>query len=174
VSRTFPSTTRSLSADVSAHSFYQFRNSWVGLLDPLLHTPQFVRSNSFTLFSVICALGCAMSDRARDKLLCPALVSLAEGNIKWSIAASVRKVETIQAIINMTYWAPLSERQCDDPYWLRLTHVRSRWKTTTSIRLRRLADVANHYHTGSADCSRNGHQPIRSDLAESRCHPGTL
>jgi hypothetical protein len=95
----------------------------MGLLDPMLHTPQFVRSSSFTLFSVICALGCAMSERARDKLLCSALVALAEGNIKWSIAASVKTVETIQAIINMTYWAPLSERQCDDPYWLRLTHV---------------------------------------------------
>lgn len=23
----------------------------------------------------------------------------------------------------MTYWASPSERQCDDPYWLRLTHV---------------------------------------------------
>jgi hypothetical protein len=105
-------------------SFYKFRNPLMGLLDPILHTPQFVRSSSFTLFSVICALGCAMSERARDKLLCSALVALAEGNIKWSIAASVKTVETIQAIINMTYWAPLSERQCDDPYWLRLTHVR--------------------------------------------------
>ena len=104
-------------------SFYKYRNPLVGILDPILHTPQYVRSSSFTLFSVICALGCAMSERARDKLLCSALVALAEGNIKWSIAASVRTVETIQAIINMTYWAPLSERQCDDPYWLRLTHV---------------------------------------------------
>jgi hypothetical protein len=69
-----------------------------------------------------------MSERARDKLLCSALVALAEGNIKWSIAASVRTVETIQAIINMTYWAPLSERQCDDPYWLRLTHVSKGWQ----------------------------------------------
>ncbi|GAB7324257.1 hypothetical protein MBLNU13_g07607t1 [Cladosporium sp. NU13] len=103
--------------------FYKYRNPLVGLLDPILHSPQFVRSASFTLFSVICALGCAMSERARDKLLCSALIALAEGNIKWSIAASVRTVETVQAIINMTYWAPLSERQCDDPYWLRLTHA---------------------------------------------------
>lgn len=108
-------------------SFYKYRNPLVGLLDPILHTPQFVRSASFTLFSVICALGCAMSERARDKLLCSALIALAEGNIKWSIAASVRTVETVQAIINMTYWAPLSERQCDDPYWLRLTHVSIGW-----------------------------------------------
>jgi len=114
----------SLGTDLCTSSFYQYRNPWIGILDPLLHTPQFVRSTSFTLFSVICALGCAMSDRQRDKLLCSALIALAEGNIKWSIAASVRTIETIQAIINMTYWAPLSERQCDDPYWLRLTHVR--------------------------------------------------
>jgi hypothetical protein len=112
---------------VHVQSFYKYRNPLVGILDPTLHTPQFVRSSSFTLFSVICALGCAMSERARDKLLCSALVALAEGNIKWSIAASVRTVETIQAIINMTYWAPLSERQCDDPYWLRLTHVSIGW-----------------------------------------------
>lgn len=112
---------------VRVRSFYKYRNPLVGILDPILHTPQFVRSSSFTLFSVICALGCAMSERARDKLLCSALIALAEGNIKWSIAASVRTVETIQAIINMTYWAPLSERQCDDPYWLRLTHVSTRW-----------------------------------------------
>lgn len=117
--------------DISIYSFFKFRNPLVGLLDPLLHTPQFVRSSSFTLFSVICALGCAMSDRARDKLLCSALVALADGNIKWSIAASVKTVETIQAIINMTYWAPLSERQCDDPYWLRLTHVSGRLNLNT-------------------------------------------
>jgi hypothetical protein len=149
-------------------SFYKYRNPLVGLLDPVLHTPQFVRSSSFTLFSVICALGCAMSERARDNLLCSALVALAEGNIKWSIAASVRTVETIQAIINMTYWAPLSERQCDDPYWLRLTHVSTRraelWEETSDL----IASV------GSTNRPRNGTSSTGGDRAENRRHRRAL
>ncbi|KAK7436003.1 hypothetical protein Landi51_12757 [Colletotrichum acutatum] len=37
--------------------FFQTRNPHLGLLDPDLHTPKYVRHASFTLFSVICALG---------------------------------------------------------------------------------------------------------------------
>jgi hypothetical protein len=103
-----------------------------------------------------------MSERARDKLLCSALVALAESNIKWSIAASVKTVETIQAIVNMTYWAPLSERQCDDPYWLRLTHV-------GGFRLNDTNDSTNMIvNAGRADSARNGPSPTRDNRSESR------
>ncbi|KAK7432959.1 hypothetical protein QQZ08_000430 [Neonectria magnoliae] len=103
--------------------FFKIRNPLVGLLDATLHTPNFVYSASFTLFSVICALGCAVSIRPRDQVLYPVLLSLANGNVKWCIAASVKSLETIQAIINMQYWAPLCPRQADDPYWLNLSHA---------------------------------------------------
>lgn len=99
------------------------RNPFVGLLDETLHTPEYVYSASFTLFSVICALGCAVSLNPRDRALYPVLLSLATGNISWCVAASVRSLEIIQAIINMQFWAPISPRQSDDPYWLYLVHV---------------------------------------------------
>ncbi|CAH0025389.1 unnamed protein product [Clonostachys rhizophaga] len=103
--------------------FYDVRNPLVGLLDPGLHTPEFVYEASFTLFSVVCALGCAISSRPRDRVLYPALINIAEGTMKWSIATSVKTVETIQAIINLQYWAPIRARQSDDPYWLYLSHA---------------------------------------------------
>ncbi|KAF4458076.1 Protein priB [Fusarium austroafricanum] len=103
--------------------FFQFRNPLIGLLDATLHTREYVYTNSFTLFSVICALGCAVSARPRDRAIYPVLSSLASGNIKWSIAASVRSLATIQAIINMQYWAPVAPRQAEDPYWLSISHA---------------------------------------------------
>jgi hypothetical protein len=104
--------------------FFEIRNPLVCLLDPVLHTPDLVRSLSFTLFSVICALGCAISNDQRDRSLYPNLLALAESNIKWSIATSVKSVETIQAIFTMEYWSPVHETQKDDPYWLHISHVR--------------------------------------------------
>jgi hypothetical protein len=93
------------------------------LLDPDLHTPEYVYDSSFTLFSVICALGCAISTRARDRILYPTIISLAEANVLWSIAASVKSLEVIQAIINMKYWEPVHRTQADDPYWLHINYV---------------------------------------------------
>lgn len=104
--------------------FFSLRSPFVGLLDPQLHTPEYVYSTSFTLFSAICALGCAISTRPRDKMTYPSLYSLAEKNVQWSIAVSVRCLETIQAIVLMQYWAPVRHRLSDDPYWLHLSHVR--------------------------------------------------
>ncbi|KAK2771739.1 fungal transcriptional regulatory protein [Colletotrichum kahawae] len=104
-------------------SFFQIRNSFVGLLDPVLHTSEYVYSTSFTLFSVVCAMGCGISSRARDRILYPTLLSIAEANVRWSIAMSVRSVEVIQAIINLKYWAPLCERHADDPYWLQVSYL---------------------------------------------------
>ncbi|OAL22728.1 hypothetical protein AYO20_11127 [Fonsecaea nubica] len=103
--------------------FLELRNPFVGLLDPLLHTPDYVYSMSFTLFSVVCALGCAVSTLPRDRVVYPALFALAEGCLKWSIATSVKSIETIQAIIIMQYWAPVHQKQSDDPYWLQLNHA---------------------------------------------------
>lgn len=56
-------------------------------------------------------------------MLYPVLLDLAEADLKWSIAVSVKSLETIQAIMNKQYWAPMSRRQSDDPSWLRLSHV---------------------------------------------------
>ncbi|CAD0087151.1 unnamed protein product, partial [Aureobasidium mustum] len=56
-----------------------------------------------------------------DRMLYPSLLALAECNIKWSIALSVKSVETIQAIFTMEYWSPIHETQKDDPYWLHIT-----------------------------------------------------
>ncbi|KAF4969083.1 hypothetical protein FSARC_3606 [Fusarium sarcochroum] len=103
--------------------FFQLRNPVIGLMDPTFHTPEYVYSTSFTLFSVICALGCAVSVRPRDRVIYPVLLSLADGNLRWSIAAAVKSLATIQAIINMQYWAPISSRQADDPYWLFVSHA---------------------------------------------------
>ncbi|OAG37211.1 hypothetical protein AYO21_08629 [Fonsecaea monophora] len=103
--------------------FLELRNPFVGLLDPLLHTPDYVYSMSFTLFSVVCALGCAVSTLPRDRVVYPALFTLAEGCLKWSIASSVKSIETIQAIIIMQYWAPVHQKQSDDPYWLQVNHA---------------------------------------------------
>lgn len=112
------------------YSFYRTRNCFLGLLDPMLHTHENVYASSFTLFSAICALGGAVSTRPRDRILYPALLSIAESSLKWSIAASVQSIETVQAIIIMQYWAPLCQEQADDPYWLRLSHVRQREPST--------------------------------------------
>ncbi|OAA64279.1 fungal transcriptional regulatory protein [Niveomyces insectorum RCEF 264] len=103
--------------------FFKYRSPLIGLLDPLLHTPEYVHASSFVLFSALCALGCAVSDRPRDRVVYPALLSLAEGNMKWAIAVCVKSIETIQSIIIMQYWAPVCQRQSDDPYWLRLSHA---------------------------------------------------
>ncbi|KAF5001142.1 hypothetical protein FGRMN_1253 [Fusarium graminum] len=103
--------------------FFKLRNPLIGLLDATLHTREYVYANSFTLFSVICALGCALSARPRDRAIYPVLTSLATGNVKWSIAAAVKSLATIQAIMGMQYWAPMSPRQSDDTYWLTLTHA---------------------------------------------------
>ncbi|CAK7227690.1 hypothetical protein SCUCBS95973_006629 [Sporothrix curviconia] len=103
--------------------FFKYRSPLIGLLDPLLHTPEYVHSTSFVLFSALCALGCAVSDRPRDRVVYTALLSLAEGNMKWAIAVCVKSLETIQSIIIMQYWAPVCQRQSDDPYWLRLSHA---------------------------------------------------
>ncbi|KAF5664468.1 hypothetical protein FHETE_7059 [Fusarium heterosporum] len=103
--------------------FFKLRNPLIGLLDATLHTREYVYANSFTLFSVICALGCALSARPRDRAIYPVLTSLANGNVKWSIAAAVKSLATIQAIMGMQYWAPMSPRQSDDTYWLTLSHA---------------------------------------------------
>ncbi|KAG5766169.1 hypothetical protein H9Q72_005787 [Fusarium xylarioides] len=103
--------------------FFQIRHPLIGLLGATLHTREYVYGCSFTLFSVICALGCAVSARPRDRAIYPVLSSLASGNIRWCIAASVKSLSTIQAIIAYQYWAPLSARQADDPYWLTLSHA---------------------------------------------------
>ncbi|KAH8654921.1 hypothetical protein BGZ61DRAFT_467197 [Ilyonectria robusta] len=126
--------------------FFKIRNPLVGLLDATLHTPDYVYSASFTLFSVICALGCAISIRPRDRALYPVLVSLAAGNIKWSIAASVKSLEIIQAIINMQYWAPICPRQSDDPYWLNLSHA---VQVAREMGINRPTKVAEHVKTTS-------------------------
>lgn len=105
-------------------SFFANQNQAIGLLDPELHTPENVYATSFTLFSVICALGCARSTRPRDKVIYHALLQLAEGNVQWCIAASVMSLETIQAILLMYHWAPLRQiRLSDDPSRLHLSHV---------------------------------------------------
>jgi hypothetical protein len=106
--------------------FFQLRNPLIGLLDATLHTREYVYANSFTLFSVICSLGCALSTRPRDRAIYPVLTSLANGNVRWSIAAAVKSLATIQAIVNLQYWAPMSPRQTDDTYWLTLSHVSHR------------------------------------------------
>ncbi|KAH0009422.1 hypothetical protein KCU78_g10738, partial [Aureobasidium melanogenum] len=103
--------------------FFKIRNPLVCLLDPVLHRPEIVRTLSFTLFSVICALGCAVATTQRDRMLYPSLLALAECNIKWSIAMSVKSVETIQAIFTMQYWSAVHETQKDDPYWLHISHA---------------------------------------------------
>ncbi|RGP73580.1 hypothetical protein FLONG3_6317 [Fusarium longipes] len=103
--------------------FFQTRNPLVGLLDSTLHTVEYVYANSFTLFSVICALGCAMSARPRDRAIYPVLMNLASGNVKWSIAAAVRSLATIQAIVNMQYWAPVSPTQVDDTSSISLSYA---------------------------------------------------
>ncbi|KAH0347629.1 hypothetical protein KCU81_g3372, partial [Aureobasidium melanogenum] len=103
--------------------YFKIRNPLVCLLDPVLHRPEIVRPLSFTLFSVICALGCAVANTQRDRVLYPSLLALAECNIKWSIATSVKSVETVQAIFTMEYWSPVHETQKDDPYWLHISHA---------------------------------------------------
>ena len=88
-----------------------------------MHTATSVYSSSFTLFATICALGCAVSNRPRDQLLYPVLYNIAEQDIKWSMVNSVKSVETIQAIINFTYWCNASERHADETSWLKMSHV---------------------------------------------------
>ncbi|KAH9874881.1 hypothetical protein J1614_004368 [Plenodomus biglobosus] len=118
-----PLASRLLDDNDVAHAFELLRNPFVGLLDPALHTPQYVHSASFTLFSVICALGCALSAEPRDRLLYPTLTAVADANIRWSMAMSVKSVETVQALLLFAYWGPAHEKQRDDPYWLRLSHA---------------------------------------------------
>ncbi|KAH6623974.1 hypothetical protein F5144DRAFT_497283 [Chaetomium tenue] len=103
--------------------FFTVRNPLLWLLDPELHTPEHVYASSFTLFSAICCLGCAVSSRPRDRVIHAALLSLAEANMKWSIAVSVRGVEIIQAIVLMQYWAPMRTRYSSDPSSLHLSHA---------------------------------------------------
>lgn len=103
--------------------YFEFRHPFIGILDPDLHSVEYVHGLSFTLFSVICALGSELSSRQRDILLAPLLYSIAERNVKWSILNSVKTLETIQAIIVLTCWAHLPDSQAEDTSWLRFTHV---------------------------------------------------
>ncbi|KAI7539319.1 hypothetical protein KC331_g9825 [Hortaea werneckii] len=48
---------------------------------------------------------------------------MADANLRWAMSTFVKSVETVQAMILMTYWGPTHARQCDDPYWLRLSHA---------------------------------------------------
>jgi hypothetical protein len=64
-----------------------------------------------------------MSARPRDRAIYPVLINLANGNVRWSIAAAVKSLSTIQAIVNMQYWAPVSARQVDDTSSICLNHV---------------------------------------------------
>ncbi|CEF74488.1 unnamed protein product [Fusarium graminearum] len=110
-------------ATVYFQLFFSTRNPLVGLLDATLHTVDYVYANSFTLFSVVCALGCAMSARPRDRAIYPVLMNLASGNVKWSIAAAVKSLATIQAIVNMQYWTPVSPTQVDDSSSISLSYA---------------------------------------------------
>ncbi|KAI4725697.1 hypothetical protein E4T49_06581 [Aureobasidium sp. EXF-10728] len=130
--------------------FFKIRNPLVCLLDPILHTSENVRPLSFTLFSVVCALGCAISDTQRDRLLYPTLLALAESNIKWSIATSVKSVETIQAIFTMEYWSPLHETQKDDPYWLHISHAILIARELGLNRAKAVADLVATYTSSTA------------------------
>lgn len=107
-----------------------------------------MHANSFVLFSALCALGCAVSDRPRDRVVYPALLSLAEGNMKWAIAVCVKSLETIQTIIMMQYWAPVSQRQSDDPYWLRLSHA---VQLARELGIHRPATIAEQVHNAVAE-----------------------
>lgn len=53
----------------------------------------------------------------------PVLMNLANGNVRWSIAAAVKSLATIQAIVNMQYWAPVSPKQVDDSSSVSLSYV---------------------------------------------------
>lgn len=121
--------------------FFEIRQPFACLLDPELHTPEQVYSRSFTLFSVICAMGCAVSVRPRDRILYPALLSMAENSMKWAIASAVKCLAVIQSIIIMQYWAPLCPRQSDDPSWLRFGHVSCFHSTASSLTGRKLTLV---------------------------------
>ncbi|KAH8746905.1 hypothetical protein F5883DRAFT_510058 [Diaporthe sp. PMI_573] len=103
--------------------FFKTQNPLVGLLDEQIHTADYVYATSFTLFSVVCSLGCRVSSRSRDRVIYPSLLTLAERSIRWSIASSVCGLEIIQALILMQCWAPARERQANDPYWLHLSHA---------------------------------------------------
>ncbi|KAL1847809.1 hypothetical protein VTK73DRAFT_10263 [Phialemonium thermophilum] len=127
-------------ADHYFDMYFEIRNPFLGLHDRQLYTPEYVYSRSFTLFSVICALGCAVSARPRDQFLYPALLSLAEAGVKWSIAVAVKSVETVQAIIVMQYWAPLCQKQSDDSCWLRLSHA---FQLARDIRLDNASAIAD-------------------------------
>ncbi|CAH0026974.1 unnamed protein product [Clonostachys rhizophaga] len=105
--------------------YFKIRHPSVGILDPDLHTAEYVHGCSFTLFSVICALGCELSISHRDILLAPLLYNMAERNIKWSILNSVKTVEIIQAIIMFTFWSHAAQNYADDPSWLRFGHALS-------------------------------------------------
>ncbi|VUC29131.1 unnamed protein product [Clonostachys rosea] len=105
--------------------YFKIRHPSVGILDPDLHTAEYVHGCSFTLFSVICALGCELSMSHRDILLAPLLYNMAERNIKWSILNSVKTVEIIQAIIMFTFWSHAAQNYADDPSWLRFGHALS-------------------------------------------------
>lgn len=133
-------------------SFFRYCNPLLGILDPNLHTPNYVYSRSFTLFSVVCALGCAVSGRTRDRYLYPVLLDLAEADIKWSIAYSVKSLETIQAIMNKQYWAPAPRCQSEDPSWLRLSHVSLiPWKCSDQFSNSIILTI------GNSNCPRNGY-----------------
>lgn len=64
-----------------------------------------------------------MSARPRDRAIYPVLMNLASGNVKWSIAAAVKSLATIQAIVNMQYWTPVSPTQVDDSSSISLSYV---------------------------------------------------
>lgn len=141
--------------------FFATRNPILGLLDLVLHTPQYVYSVSFTLFSVICALGCALSARPRDRVIYAALLSLAEGNMQWSIAVSVRCPETIQAIVLMQYWAPVRSKRSEDPYWLYLSHAAQLGR---EIGIHRPESINEHLNATVPGTSQESKERLRRNL----------
>jgi hypothetical protein len=138
--------------------YFKIRHPSVGILDPDLHTAEYVHGCSFTLFSVICALGCELSISHRDILLAPLLYNMAERNIKWSILNSVKTVEIIQAIIMFTFWSHAAQNYADDPSWLRFGHVSPPDKLLNVFRVSNSRTKCSLLHLGLVDCSRTENQ----------------
>lgn len=95
--------------------FMKHLNPFISQLDPTLHTFQYVRGMSSFLFTAILA--------AAAKLLHPALrktlLSHAEELFLESFRSGAKSVETVQAILILTYW----KEPRDNRAWLNVGHA---------------------------------------------------
>ncbi|EIN11967.1 hypothetical protein PUNSTDRAFT_99325 [Punctularia strigosozonata HHB-11173 SS5] len=91
-------------------------NSWVPLLDPVIHTPDATFTRSPFLFSVICAVTCRYIPRLSSRY--PLAMHFAKNEAANALLYGFKSVELAQAFLIMALYSTPAKRWEEDRGWL--------------------------------------------------------